>query len=152
MIIKIPDDNSIIKWKKNDKDEWKYAETSDLIKAYEERLKSDTECMDEDAKQASIPYTYNAPQHDWKCGYPDITKSNYYNRRGKEDCPDSCPARFLKNIVKDCPSDIERSQSGEYTRGFIDALDKAFLKFDANCNYSGNSVLSKLEKLKEEAN
>ena len=25
-----------------------------------------------DAEQASIPYTYNAPQHDWKCGYPDI--------------------------------------------------------------------------------
>ena len=36
--------------------------------------KGDTDCMDEDAKQASIPYTYNAPQHDWKCGYPDITR------------------------------------------------------------------------------
>lgn len=34
--------------------------------------------MEEDAKQASIPYTYNAPQHDWKCGYPD-------NTRGKEE-------------------------------------------------------------------
>lgn len=39
MIIEIPDDNSIIKWKKNDKDEWKSAEISDLIKAYEERPK-----------------------------------------------------------------------------------------------------------------
>lgn len=32
--------------------------------------KGGTDCMDEDAKQASIPYTYNAPEHDWKCGYP----------------------------------------------------------------------------------
>lgn len=29
------------------------------------------DCMDEDAKQASIPYSYNAPRHDWKCGYPE---------------------------------------------------------------------------------
>lgn len=35
MIIEIPDDNSIVKWKYNDKDEWKVAEISDLIKAYE---------------------------------------------------------------------------------------------------------------------
>ena len=34
-------------------------------------MRGGTDCMDEDAKQASIPYTYNAPQHDWKCGYPD---------------------------------------------------------------------------------
>ena len=85
MIIEIPDDNSIIKWKKNDNEDWKYAEISDLIKAYEERLKSGAECMDEDAKQASIPYTYNAPQHDWKCGYPDITKGNYYNTLQKTE-------------------------------------------------------------------
>lgn len=37
MIIEIPDDNSIIKWKKNDKEDWKSAEISDLIKSYEER-------------------------------------------------------------------------------------------------------------------
>lgn len=41
MIIEIPDDNSIVKWKKNDKDEWKSAEISDLIKAYEERPQSE---------------------------------------------------------------------------------------------------------------
>ena len=35
MIIEIPDDNSIVKWKKTDKDEWKSAEISDLIKVYE---------------------------------------------------------------------------------------------------------------------
>lgn len=42
-----------------------------------ELVESDIEipnCMDEDAKQASIPYTYDAPKHDWKCGYPDITR------------------------------------------------------------------------------
>lgn len=37
MIIAISDVSSIVKWKNNDKDEWKYAEISDLIKAYEER-------------------------------------------------------------------------------------------------------------------
>lgn len=35
MIIEIPNENSIVKWKNDDKDEWKYAEISDLIKAYE---------------------------------------------------------------------------------------------------------------------
>ena len=35
MIIEIPNDNSIVKWKNDDKDEWKVAEISDLIKAYE---------------------------------------------------------------------------------------------------------------------
>ena len=39
MIMEIPDDNSIIKWKYNDNDAWKIAEISDLIKAYEERPK-----------------------------------------------------------------------------------------------------------------
>ena len=40
------------------------------------KMKGGKECMDEDAKQASIPYTYNAPEHDWKCGYP-IDKGRY---------------------------------------------------------------------------
>ena len=35
MIIEIPDENSIIKWKYNDGEDWKIAEISDLIKAYE---------------------------------------------------------------------------------------------------------------------
>lgn len=34
MIIVMPFDNSIVKWKNDDKDEWKYAEISDLINAY----------------------------------------------------------------------------------------------------------------------
>ena len=37
MIIKISDDSSIVEWKKNDKEDWKSAEISDLIKAYDER-------------------------------------------------------------------------------------------------------------------
>lgn len=126
MIIEIPNENSIIKWKNNEKDEWKSVEISDLIKAYE-RLRCgmktcknyiysrkiiprNTNCpsefvcslsdedfhdcisndmwhfsskvldksMEDDAKQASIPYTYKCPQHDWKCGYPNII-------RGKEE-------------------------------------------------------------------
>lgn len=36
MIIEIPNENSIVKWKMNDKEDWKSAEISDLIKAYEE--------------------------------------------------------------------------------------------------------------------
>lgn len=36
--------------------------------------------MDEDAKLSSIPYTYNAPQHDWKCGYPNSRENRYYKR------------------------------------------------------------------------
>lgn len=35
MIIEIPNENSIVKWKNEDKDEWKVAEISDLIQAYE---------------------------------------------------------------------------------------------------------------------
>lgn len=35
MIIEIPNENSIVKWKNDDKDDWKVAEISDLIKAYE---------------------------------------------------------------------------------------------------------------------
>lgn len=35
MLIEIPNENSIVKWKNADEDEWKVAEISDLIKAYE---------------------------------------------------------------------------------------------------------------------
>ena len=28
------------------------------------------DCLDQDAREASITYSYNAPEHDWKCGYP----------------------------------------------------------------------------------
>lgn len=41
MIIEISDDNSIIKWKNNDNDEWKSAEISDLIKVYEARTQGE---------------------------------------------------------------------------------------------------------------
>ncbi len=63
-----------------------------------------------------------------------------------------------KEWVADYCANIEQAiiaegiplQQGDYARGFIDALDKAFSKFDANCTYSGDRVLQKLEKLKEE--
>lgn len=35
MIIEISDDSSMVKWKMNDNEDWKSAEISDLIKAYE---------------------------------------------------------------------------------------------------------------------
>lgn len=57
--------------------------------------------------------------------------------------------RGLTRAVKLLPY-VERPQ-GEWARGFIHALDKAFSEFDANCTYSGDRVLQKLEKLKEEA-
>ena len=37
MIIEIPDDNSIIKWKYKDTDDWTTTEILDLINAYAER-------------------------------------------------------------------------------------------------------------------
>lgn len=50
---------------------WERGYKYGLRKGYESGLRDkETECMDEDAKQASTPYTYNAPKHDWKCGYP----------------------------------------------------------------------------------
>lgn len=56
MIIEIPDDNSIVKWKKNDNEDWKSAEISDLIKAYEGR-----------------------PKGEWKYAeYPNLNKEVYY--------------------------------------------------------------------------
>ena len=45
---------------------------------------------------------------------------------------------------------IDEKLQGEWRRGFIFALDKAFSEFDSNCTYSGDRVLQKLEKLKEE--
>ena len=58
MIIEVPDENSIIKWKNGDKDEWKSAEISDLIKAYEDRPQSEW-----------IPVSERLPQNrDWYLG------------------------------------------------------------------------------------
>ena len=51
MIIEIPDDNSIVKWKKNDNEDWKSAEISDLIMAYEESEAEDL------YYQAAVEYT-----------------------------------------------------------------------------------------------
>lgn len=56
--------------------------------------------------------------------------------------------KYFEIIANGIP--YEARPQGEYSRGFIDALDKAFSKFDANCTYSGDRVLQKLEKLKAE--
>ena len=78
MIIEIPNENSIVKWKNNDKDEWKVAEISDLIKVYErpqgEWIRTGSlgngnahyECSnchygDEQAESQEVPYC-------WHCG------------------------------------------------------------------------------------
>lgn len=35
-------------------------------------------------------------------------------------CPDNCPARFLKNIVKECPTvDIKDQIAGAYNEGYM---------------------------------
>lgn len=46
MIVEIPDDDSIIKWKMNDKDDWKSAEILDLINAYEKSPKGEWRNID----------------------------------------------------------------------------------------------------------
>lgn len=65
MIIEIPDENSIIKWKYNDKDEWKSSEISELIKAYElfrnsEQVKGDKvkNMSNEEAIKNIVAYIY----------------------------------------------------------------------------------------------
>lgn len=54
MIIEIPDGDSIVRWKKNDKDEWESAEISELIKAYEKRPTVPLPDFKEGYKQAII--------------------------------------------------------------------------------------------------
>lgn len=82
MIIKVLNGNSIIKWKYNDKDKWKYAEISDLIKAYERpqdcsdckrydspyfEVKFDKEQMQElvDKAKSEVLASIERPQGEW---------------------------------------------------------------------------------------
>lgn len=64
MIIEIPDENSIIKWKYNDKDEWKSAEISELIKAYE--LFGNTEQVKGDLISRSALKEVYSDWHNWR--------------------------------------------------------------------------------------
>ena len=57
MIIEIPNENSIVKWKNDDKDEWKAVEISDLIKAYE-RPQGKWIDHSEDYGYAECPFCY----------------------------------------------------------------------------------------------
>ena len=83
MIIEIPNENSIVKWKNDDKDEWKVAEISDLIKVYERpqdcsdckrydspyfEVKFDKEQMQElvDKAKAEVLASIERPQGEWK--------------------------------------------------------------------------------------
>ena len=74
MIIEIPDDNSIIKWKYNDNDAWKIAEISDLIKAYEERPKDCEACKHIDKASTEYP-----------CSVCKNNHRNMYEWRGNEN-------------------------------------------------------------------
>lgn len=56
---------------------------------------------------------------------------------GEPYCPDSCPARFLKNIVKECPSASDRSE-GEWLCPNCDLYDQAE---DNYCQYAGECTL-----------
>ena len=59
----------------------------------------------------------------------------------------------ILTVIDDAPTVIPEDFMNPYDegfeRGFIYVLDKAFSKFNANCTYSGNKVLSTLEMLKE---
>ena len=54
----------------------------------------------------------------------------------------------MLQLIDNAPTVEPERPQGEWIKGFIDALDKAFLMFDANCVYSGERVLQILEKLK----
>ena len=64
MIIEIPDDNSIVKWKKNDKDDWKSAEISDLIKTYEKKPQGD--CISREALKEDFDVAFFYDEDDYK--------------------------------------------------------------------------------------
>jgi hypothetical protein len=64
MIIEVPNENSIVKWKNDEKDEWKVAEISDLIKAYE---RPHGDLISRDALRKDIEHLYSiyAENKDW---------------------------------------------------------------------------------------
>ena len=85
MIIEIPNENSIVKWKNDDKDEWKIAEISDLIQAYE-RQKGEWIDHSEDYGYAECPFCHELTtcegnidelHYCWNCGA-------YLQKGGKE--------------------------------------------------------------------
>lgn len=81
-----------------------------------------------------------------------VNKSIPYEERPSNDFISS-PTEVVK-VGEPLPNSDEINKAMErgklYKRGYKDALDKAFSKFDANCTYGGDRVLQILEKLKEE--
>jgi hypothetical protein len=93
------------------------------------------------------------------------TDKVYLDSQGNIRSSDGCSTEHYQNdfvsgqteVVKvgePLPNSDEINKAMErgklYKRGYKDALDKAFSKFDANCTYGGDRVLQILEKLKEE--
>lgn len=79
MIIEIPNENSIVKWKNDDKDEWKVAEIFDLIKAYERPQGEWLEMKRKIDNRHSV-FIFKCPF----CGYIEKCKANFCGKCGAE--------------------------------------------------------------------
>lgn len=80
MIIEVPDDNSIVRWKMNDKDEWKYAKISDLIIAYKKRPQGEWVKMKDvqDVIGPILKRFYNATDNDIEYIIQEIEQKAYF--------------------------------------------------------------------------
>lgn len=110
MIIEIPDDNSIVKWRYKDNEDWKSAEISDLIKAYETDI--ETQLLGAELHGIKIGYEeaqakYQRPQGEWERVRVDKTHYNYvcsecgYKAEFRKGnfCP-NCGAQMIKEVKK----------------------------------------------------
>jgi rubrerythrin len=87
MIIEIPDDNSIVKWKMNDKDDWKSAEISDLINAYEERPQSEW------VRREELFDDEETPRMVWGCKECGFSLKSSHDKQGY--CP-NCGRQMIR--------------------------------------------------------
>ena len=133
MIIEIPNENSIVKWKNDDKDEWKVAEISDLIKAYESPkvtvfAENASKEEIEDFKQ-ELENVLERPQGKWvevekqgKTGdgriftYTIVVCSKcgeQYDLEGEKFCP-NCGANMegKADQLRDCENCVHHSDNG----------------------------------------
>ena len=107
MIIEIPDEDSVIKWKYANED-WKYAEISDLIKAYErpsdeviiahERIAYERGVADGYAEALEEMKDKERPQGEWIFVSRNCWKCPYcqeLTNEGKNFCP-NCGASMMK--------------------------------------------------------
>lgn len=109
MIIKVLNGNSIIKWKYNDKDKWKYAEISDLIKAIEESEVymngKDYDLYLEGYKQGKKDF--ERPKGEWKIG-GRTTHYHYCSICGKD-------GDLQDNFCRNCGAKMTKSNSDSET-------------------------------------